>query len=181
MRVLAGVLLVFASLALAGCERGVDVEEDGLGGDVTFCRRIGSKTGKRIAIGDSFEIKEGKKYKYVHGLVDLTGIPVGAEHQVHLVWVKPGGKEMYRRFGTVFVEAADEGFRSTVTWLDAEDLHKRRVEDPVEGALPEVTLSSRLNVSPEKERATGEYQLRVYWNRELLTEQAFELRPLARN
>ena len=178
MRILAGVLFVIASLALAGCER-VVVEEDGFGGDVTFCRRIGSKTGKRIAINDSFEIKEGKKYKYVHGLVDLTGIPVGAEHQVHLVWVKPDGKEMYRRFGTVVIEAADEGFRSTVTWLDAEDRHKRKVEDPVESALAEVTLSSRLNVSPEKERAAGEYHLQVYWNRELMLNQAFELQPLS--
>jgi hypothetical protein len=66
-----------------------------------------------------------------------------------------------------------------VTWLDAEDRHKRKVEDPVESALAEVTLSSRLNVSPEKERAAGEYHLQVYWNRELMLNQAFELQPLS--
>ncbi len=140
--------------------------------EIVLCRRVGSKTGKRIAVGDDFAELPEKKNRYIHGFVDVAGAPAGI-HQVHLVWIKPGGKEMFRKFAEVAVAPAPEGYSTEITWLKAEDLHYARADDPRISETPGFSLHTRLNVSPEKTREPGEYALRVYWNRELLTEKTF--------
>jgi len=166
-------IILMALVVLVGC--GNADSGDAIEGEVTFCRRVGSSTGKRIEVGTEFQVREGKKNQYVHGLVDLRNLPEGVDHQIHLVWIKPNSEEMFRRFGTIRMDAHDGGYRSQATWLDAEDLHKKTIDEAVLSDSAGVTVSSRLNVSPERERDPGTYHLRVFWNRALLIEQAFEL------
>jgi len=145
---------------------------DAFGAGIVLCRRVGSKTGKRIAVGDAFAESPEKKNRYINAFVDVSGATPGT-HQVHLVWIKPGGREMFRKFAEVAVTPAPEGFVTEVAWLKAEDLQYRKTEDPVAGPEPDFTLHTRLNVAPDKARVPGEYALRVYWNRELLVEKTF--------
>ena len=145
---------------------------EGFGADVVLCRRVGSKTGKRIAVGDSFVELPEKKNRYINAFVDVTSAPVG-EHQLHLVWIKPGGKEMFRKAAEVTVTATADGFTTDVVWFKAEDLHDRKADETVTSDNPDFTLHTRLNVAPGKERETGEYALRAYWNRELLAQRTF--------
>ncbi len=158
----------------AGDATSVDeaVAESAFDTEIVLCRRVGSKTGKRIAVGDDFTERPEKKNRYIHGFVDFAHAPVGV-HQVHLVWIKPGGKELFRKFAEVRVTPAPDGYVTEIAWLKAEDLHYRKVEDPVTGKTADFTLHTKLNVAPAKERIAGEYALRVYWNRELLVEKTF--------
>ena len=146
--------------------------ETAFGAEIVLCRRIGSKTGKRIAIGDSFAELPEKKNRYIHAFLDVANASVGI-HQVHLVWVKPGGREMFRKSAEVTVAAADEGFVTDVVWFDAEDLHNRKSDDPQLSPRADFTLGTRLNVAPKKERDPGQYTIRVYWNRELAIDKPF--------
>lgn len=143
-----------------------------LDAEIVLCRRVGSKTGKRIDVGDEFAASPEKKNRYIHGFVDVSGASEGV-HQVHLVWIRPDGKELFRKFAEVAVAAAPEGFSTEITWLQAEDLHYAQVDDPVVAEAADFSLYTKLNVAPEKEREPGEYALRVYWNRELLVEKTF--------
>ncbi len=114
------------------------------GVDVTLCRKIGRKTGRRIGAGTTFRMSEKSR---VQAVVDFTNVTAGKDYTVHLVWIRPDGREMYRRFAEVRQEAvAAETFRTVVRWLDAEDLHKVRA-DTLAGAAPQFTLDSRLNTS----------------------------------
>jgi hypothetical protein len=140
--------------------------------DVTLCRKIGRKTGRRIGAGTSFRMSEKSR---VQAMVDFNNVTAGKDYTVHLVWIRPDGREMYRRFAEVRQEAvAAETFRTVVRWLDAEDLHKVRA-DTLDGAAPQFTLDSRLNTSLSKQREPGEYLLRVYLDRRLLREDTFTL------
>jgi hypothetical protein len=140
--------------------------------DVTLCRKIGRKTGRRIGAGTTFRMSEKSR---VQAMVDFTNVTAGKNYTVHLVWIRPDGREMYRRFAEVRQEAvAGETFRTVVRWLDAEDLHKVRA-DTLDGAAPQFTLDSRLNTSLSKQREPGEYLLRVYLDRRLLREDTFTL------
>lgn len=148
---------------------------DGLAAEISFCRRVGSKTGKRIESGDAFAIQDGDRYAYVYGFLDMEGVPADRDLQLHLVWIRPDGRELFRRFAVVRSETVAEGRRTVVTWRDAEDLHDVTIEEPVLTNAPVLTLSSRLNVRPEKTREPGVYLLRAYFERELLAEGAFTL------
>ncbi|MBU0742191.1 hypothetical protein KKG45_11200 [bacterium] len=139
---------------------------------IVLCRRVGSKTGKRLDIGESFAEGYETRDRYIHAFVDFTGARAGV-HQVHLVWIRPGGKELFRMFAEVRVTPAPDGYVTEIAWLNAEDLHYRQDEEPVAGATADFSLHSRLNVAPEKGRDAGAYALRVYWNRELLAERSF--------
>ncbi len=140
--------------------------------ELVLCRRVGSKTGKRIAVGDDFVERPEKKNRYIHAFLDVHDAPAG-EHQVHLVWIKPGGKEMFRKSAEVRVAPGEEGWDVDVLWYDAEDLHDREADPTVSSPTPDLTLYTRLNVSPKRERQEGEYAVRAYWNRELLIEKSF--------
>ena len=184
MKTLIACLLLIIGLAGCGQEDVANVrdraalaeapasDETAFDAELVLCRRIGSRTGKRIAIGDDFVERPEKKNRYIHAFLDVRNAPVG-EHQVHLVWIKPGGKEMFRKAAEVRVAPGDEGWDVDVVWVDAEDLHDRETEPTRSAASPDFTLDTRLNVSPERERDAGEYAVRAYWNRELMVEKAF--------
>jgi len=150
----------------------------GFSAEVVLCRRVGSKTGKRIAIGDSFQELSEKKNRYIHAFLDVSDAPEGV-HQIHLVWIKPGGKEMFRKSAEVTIATTTEGFATDVVWFKAEDLHDRNADETMLSETPDFTLHARLNVAPEKERVPGEYAFRVYWNRELMVEQIFQFNIMA--
>ena len=185
MRTFTLMVVAAAVLLVGGCEQaevkgvregGVAVLTPGeFSAEVTFCRRVGSKTGKRIEIDEAFPVRDGSKYRYVYGFADIADVPVDTDHQLHLIWIKPDGTELFRRFGTVRVTAADDGFRTRLAWLDAEALNDEDVEEPISTERPLVSVSSRIDVRPERERDLGAYTLKVYWNRELLTQRSFEL------
>ena len=138
--------------------------------EITFCRKIGKKTGKRIGRGDTFTMAAKS---YVNGLVDFQNVPLDRIHSVHLVWIKPDGKEMFRKFAEVRQGREESGeFRTVINWLDAEDLHKIK-SDTLLTAEPTFTLNSRFNTSLKKERAPGLYHFRVYLDRALLLEEPF--------
>ena len=157
--------------ALAGTDP--DPAPGTFGGRIVFCRRVGRKSGRRLGVADRFVESDERKNRYVRAFVDLHDVPVGPVHQVHLLWVGPDGKELFRKYARVTVRPDSAGFRTMVEWRDAEDLTWRRPEPPVTGARPDVTLTSRLNMSPERHRPEGTYTLKVYWNRELMLQRTF--------
>jgi len=106
----------------------------------------GNKTGKQTADQANghpiFTPADGRK---VEARVKLTGFEPGRTEVVHLVWLKPGGKEM---------------FRKTEEFVCEKDTK---------------ILKSRLNIALEKNRIPGKYALKVYRHRRLLTMEVFEL------
>ncbi len=173
-------------LALAGCEQEIvqefqaaqtalaEGEEPAAGrffADIAFCRKIGKKTGKRIGKGHAFSVAERS---YVHGLVDFHQVELDRSHAIHLVWLRPDNHELYRRYAEVRVTREGDGYQTHIQWLRAEDLGYLN-EAYLEVDTPTFTLKSRLNTSRSKERQPGRYTFKVYWNRELLLEDSFEL------
>ena len=153
--------------------------------EITLCRRVGRRSGRPIGQSEEFRIDEKSA---VHGVVRFDQVDPGRTHTVHLVWVKPDGKESYRRYADVVVidrladqAAADEippeeRYESLITWKKAEDLHYARGESVI-GAEPGFTLSSKFNISTDKQRDPGEYRLQVYLDRRLLLEKSFTVLP----
>jgi len=177
-------LILVSGLVLTGCEQetiqqfqsdrvavagGADPPTDSFWAEVSFCRKIGRKTGKRIGCGDKF-FPEQKSY--VHGLVDFSGLVPGEVYAVHLVWLKPNGKEIFRRYAEIFLEAGDQGYTTHIAWKKAEDLGYLK-EEVQERATPGCSLGSRLNISTSRNRELGRYAFKVYWNRELLVQRSF--------
>ena len=158
--------------------------DDGFDARVTLCRKVGKKTGKRIGIATSFQIapwKEGQKAKkqYVNGVVDFENVEPGRVYPVHLVWIKPGGKEMFRKYAEVEVTEVEgtevaTSYQTQIRWLKAEFLHYLK-EKTVESDEPTFSLSARLNISADKAREPGTYMFRVYLDRRLLIEEPFEV------
>jgi hypothetical protein len=145
---------------------------DGASGP-TFCRRIGTKTGKRLEVGDRFEASDDERDRNIHAFVDLRNLPPGV-HQIHVVWLKPGGEELFRKYAEVSVAPADSArWRTQIVWKDGNNLRFAEPEEAVVGPAPDLTVSSRLNVAPDRKREPGTYAVKVYWNRELLLERSF--------
>ncbi|MBK7703147.1 MAG: hypothetical protein IPI34_09790 [bacterium] len=142
-------------------------------GELVFCRRIGAKSGKRLEVGDSFEASDDERDRNIHAFVDLRNLPPGV-HQIHVVWLKPGGEELFRKYAEVAVAPADSGrWRTQLVWKDGNNLRFAEPEEAVVGPAPDVTVASRLNVAPDRKREPGDYAVKVYWNRELLLEKSF--------
>lgn len=139
--------------------------------EITFCRKIGKKSGKRIGVGDRFAIA---KRSYVHGLVDFRAVRPHRVYAVHLVWIKPDGYELYRRYAEVVTEPDGDGYATVVNWKKAEDLHYLQ-QERYTSPDPAFTLESRFNVSRSRQRDLGEYRLQVYLDRRLLLEKSFTL------
>jgi hypothetical protein len=140
---------------------------------VTLCRKVGSKTGRRLGAGNEFVM--GTK-SYVRAFVDFTNVKSERPYTVHLAWIRPDGWEMFRKYAEVRQwEAAGGGFNTVINWLDAEDLHKIK-SDTLVTARPGFTLDSRLNTSLKREREPGLYHFRVYLDRRLLLEEPFTLK-----
>lgn len=139
--------------------------------EVTLCRRVGKKSKRPIGIGTEFVMKESSR---VSALVKVSNVEPGEVNAFHLVWIKPGEKELFRRYAEVKVEPSEEGYDALIQWKKANDLHylKERVQTSEDGSF---ALTAGLNTSLGKEREPGTYRFRLYFNRELLIEETFEL------
>lgn len=149
------------------------LSDDALRAELVFCRRIGAKSGKRLEVGDRFEASDDERDRNIHAFVDLRNLPPGV-HQIHVVWLKPGGEELFRKYAEVSVAPADSArWRTQIVWKDGNNLRFAEPEEAVVGPAPDLTVSSRLNVAPDRKREPGTYAVKVYWNRELLLERSF--------
>ncbi len=185
-RLLALALSLVIALGILGCEQR-RVQEfkagqallaenpqalDGkLNAQLTLCRSIGRKSGRPIGAGTEFEMREESQ---VGAVLEVSGVEPGEVNMFHLVWIKPGEKEIFRRYAEVKVEPAEQGYRAVVQWKKFDDRHYLR-EDVQERESPSFSLTSELDTSFKKQREPGEYRFRVYFNRELLFDQAFTL------
>ena len=174
------VLLLLLPSALwlaAGCssdEALSTAAQDGPGfqAELTLCRKVSRRSGRPIGESDQFL---ARKKSYVNAVLTCEEVQPDRPYVVHLVWVKPDGKELYRRYAEVVQNANPEGGRRTViSWLDAEDLHKIK-RDTVMSENSSFTLNTRLNTSLKKERDAGQWEMRVYLDRRFLLSRAFEL------
>lgn len=139
--------------------------------DLTLARRVSKKSGRPIGAGTEFVMK-GKSR--VNAIVDVANVEPGEVNAFHLVWIKPGRKEMFRRYAEVKVEASETGYRTLIQWKKADDLAYLK-EEVQESETNAFSLRTSLNTSLKREREPGIYSFRVYLNRELLLEEAFEL------
>jgi len=147
--------------------------EDAFTLTATLCRKVGSKSGRRIGVGSEFTMT---KKSYVRAFVDFGNVKPDRPYTVHLAWIRPDGREMFRKYAEVRQNTGDAGdFRTVINWLDAEDLHKVK-SDTLMNTEPGFILESRFNTSLNKEREPGLYQFRVYLDRALLLEEPFTVR-----
>lgn len=147
--------------------------EDAFTAEITLCRKVGSKSGRRIGAGNEF--KMGGK-SYVRAFADFTNVRPGRPYTVHLVWIRPDGKEMFRKFAEVRQQPTEtDEFRTVINWLDAEDLLKVK-SDTLVTTEPYFSLDTRFNISQSKERVPGLYHFRVYLDRALLLEEPFTVK-----
>jgi len=173
-------LALILAAALTGCsseesrcltrvQRGIEPAAGDFTLAVELCRKVSRKSGRRIGVQDEFEVRNRA---YVHAFADFRNVRPGRDYTVHLVWIKPGGKELFRKFFEVRQTPGEEGFETVINWLDAEDLHKIRTETQV-SETPDFTLDSRYNISARRERKPGLHHFRVYLDRALVYEKPF--------
>lgn len=182
------ILFLVCGALISGCEQsdvkefkavvdaGSELAEDQFGCDIIFYRAVSKKSGKLLGVKDTFKVSSKKKNKYLRAAIDINNPQLDKTHQIHLGWIRPDGKEMFRKFGEVTTTKTDDGYTTNVVWLKAEDLHYSKIEDPIVSDDATFRLDTKLNISPEKERDPGTYAMRVYWNREFLFEKAVELK-----
>lgn len=140
--------------------------------EITFCRFQSSKSGKFIGAGELFGVYEGSR---VRAYVEMKNLGPDRTHSIHISWLRPGDrKELFRKYVEISLEQTETGWRKTLLWKEAEDL-THFDEEIQEGPDPHVLLDASMTTDPERERDLGEYTLRIYFNRELLTESTFTL------
>ena len=108
-------------------------------------------------------------------------IELDGNHTVHLVWVRPDGKEMFRKYVDVVVrevveQDAGSDYEAHIRWKKAEDLHYLK-EDRESRGTPSFSLTANLNIATKKERVPGSYRLQVFLDRRFLMEKSFEVLP----
>jgi hypothetical protein len=184
IRLLVCVLAMAALFLLFGCSseevrqmRSAQVDEsapeNSFDATVTLCRKVGTKSGRRIGAGHEFEMREKS---YVQAFADFTDIKTERPYTVHLVWIRPDGRELFRKYAEVRQQTVEKNqFRTVINWLDAEDMHKVK-SDTLVTEDPDFTLDSRFNTSLKREREPGLYHFRVYLDRALLLEEPFTVR-----
>lgn len=175
-RLFLGALALATTLALAGCDsaetrrmRAGDASP-GPALQVELCRKL-SKKGKRQDVGHEFTMGDKSS---VLAFADFTDLVPGRDYTVHLVWVRPDGRELFRRFAEFSLEGRDQDWTADVAWKDALDLNDIKREE-LKAETPSVTLDSNLNISPDKKREPGTWHFRVYLDRRLVRDEAFTL------
>jgi len=161
-----------AAQAALGDDSAVTIADDGTCRvETTICRKISRKSGRPIGKGRQYTIA---KKSSVYSLTEFSGLRQNRVYSVHLCWIRPDGKEMFRRYAEVELSGKDEGYVAEINWKRAEDLHYVKQETfPAEGL--EFSLSSRFNIAAAKNREPGNYLFRVYLDRRLLVEEPFEV------
>ena len=69
---------------------------NGIEARITFCRKVGSESGKRFGVGQIFTIGDDER---VRALIDLENRPDDADRDLmfHLVWLGPDGTGFYTK------------------------------------------------------------------------------------
>jgi hypothetical protein len=177
-------LLVAVGLGAAGCESpeataqrragegSLATAPESFRAEVTLCRRVSRKSGEPIGAGDSFVMRERSR---VNALVDFRNLHTNRVHSVHLVWIAPDGREIYRKYAEITLRpAAEGGYETRILWREAEDLNTVE-EEMRRSAEPALQLWTAITTSLDRGRDPGPYALRVYLDRRLLVEEPFEL------
>ena len=174
-------VLAFLVLLLSGCssdevkqvrasQLGETLAEDAFSVETTLCRKVSKKSGRRIGAGNEFKVR---KKSSVRALVDFNHVNQERPYTVHLSWVRPDGREMFRKFAEVKQSQIEDGqFQTVINWLKAENLHYVKA-DTLLSEQPEFTLETKFNISENKTRQPGLYHFRVYLDRGLLLEEPF--------
>ncbi len=149
---------------------GQSLPEDAFTVETILCRKVSRKSGRRIGSGDEFKV--GKKSS-VRALVDFDNVQQDRVYTVHLAWIRPDGREMFRKFAEVKQTASGEdGYMTVINWLKAENIHYVKA-DTLLSEDAEFTLQTKFNISEKKAREPGLYHFRVYLDRGLLLEEPF--------
>ena len=111
-----------------------------------------------------------RKESEIRARVSFENVRPGQTYTVHLVWIRPDGKELFRRFAEATVAAADSGYVADVVYKKADHLPYRKTERQ-ESKTPSFDVESVFDISRSKNRETGEYLLRLYLDRRLLKEE----------
>jgi hypothetical protein len=174
-------IVLLATLVILGCtseevqqleaaREGASLSPEAFSVETSLCRKVSRKSGRRIGVGQEFKIT---KKSYVRAFVDFENVKTDRPYTVHLVWIRPDGKELFRKYAEVRLAETPKGdFRTVVDWLSAEDLHAVK-SDTLLSPEPGFTLETRFNISEKKERVPGEYYFRVYLDRRLFWEKSF--------
>jgi len=140
--------------------------------EVTLCRRVSRKSGEPIGAGHEFVMSTKSR---VHALVDLANVRTDRVYSVHLVWIAPSGREIFRKYAEVTLRPDDEGgYDTLVHWRDAEDLNSVK-EELRHGEKAAFRLRASFTTSLDRQRAPGTYAFRLYLDRRLLAEERFTL------
>lgn len=170
------VALLAAGLLLGGCESDESRRmraNDGAPGPaltVELCRKI-SKKGKRQGVGREFTIGARSS---VLAFADFSGLVPGRHYTAHLVWIRPDGSELFRRFAEFRLRGTDGDWTADVAWKDALDLNHAKREE-LKSTTPSLTLDSTFNTSADRQREPGDWRFRVYLDRRLVREESFTL------
>ena len=182
-RFLISLFLLAAVLLFSGCtsDEVQQMEKNQISGEnaddsfsveTTLCRKVSRKSGRRIGAGEEFKVT---KKSSVLAFVDFENVKPQRPYTVHLVWIRPDGKEMFRKYADVRqVEMGEGEFQTVINWLDAENMHKVK-SDTLLTSEAEFTLETSFNISEKKAREPGLYHFRVYLDRRLLLEKPFTL------
>lgn len=178
-RILRAVFAIGFVLSLAACEsrearriRAGD-DPDGARLEVSFWEQYSRKHDRRSGRTDEFTIADEAR---VRAFADFENLRAGRDYTVHLVWIGPDGREIFRKFGEFRWGGRPGAYTGRLQWKDAEDLHDIRVEE-LAGEEPALSLYSSFSLDPDRERETGRYAFRVYLDRRLLAEEHFTVRP----
>lgn len=169
-------MVLAAALLVGGCESDESRlmrANDGAPGPaltVELCRKV-SKKGKRQGVGREFTIGARSS---VLAFADFTGLVPGRDYTAHLVWIRPDGRELFRRFAEFRLSEADGNWTADIAWKDALDLNAVRREE-FKSTTPSLTLDSTFNTSADREREPGDWRFRVYLDRRLVREESFRL------
>ncbi len=148
-----------------------DKAENSFKASIELCRKVSKKSGKRIGLGNEFKMTRKSK---VRAFVDVEGAVPGRTYTWHLSWVKPDGKEMFRKFAEVTMVEGADGYEAIIQWKKAENLHYLK-ETVVKSEDGSYSLPAKLNISASKERIPGTYRFQVYLDRKFLLEEEFEV------
>jgi hypothetical protein len=87
----------------------------GFQAELVFSRKVSRKSGRPIGVASNFQ---SANKSYVNALLTCSGVRSDRTYVVHMVWVKPDGKEIFRRYAEVrSLEEPGEGVRtSSPTW-----------------------------------------------------------------
>jgi len=89
-------------------------QPDGVNVNITLCRKVGKKTGKRISEGTIFTIMDKAK---VYALFDLENrkLFMDKEMMFHAEWIGPNGKSFYRKRIDLLLDDSSSTLKSSIS------------------------------------------------------------------